>query len=100
MSRFGPHIDPPLSLIPPILGSGGHSVFQTTLRDSRRLSKDGVPDLEDREAFVKGAAAMGGLWGIAHASMLTSLGSPNPMTRNASAGALVSDANLGAEIGL
>jgi deoxyribonuclease-4 len=100
MSLFGPHIDPPLALIPHILGHTGATVFQTTLRDPRRLSKDGVPDPDDREAYIKGAAEMGGLWGIAHASMLTSLGSPNPMTRNASAGALVADANLSAEIGL
>lgn len=95
--RLGPHIDPPLSLIPPILHSAGWSIFQTTLRDPRRLSKDGIPDSEDLEGFKRTNA---GLWGIAHASMLTSLGSPDPRIRNGSASALASDANLAAELGL
>jgi deoxyribonuclease-4 len=100
MSLFGPHIDPPLALIPPMLSHRGLNVFQTTLRDPRRLSKDGVPDPDDQEGFRGGAAGIDGLWGIAHASMLTSLGSPDPRIRNGSAGALVADANLGAAIGL
>jgi deoxyribonuclease-4 len=95
--KLGPHIDPPLSLIPPILSARGLTYFQTTLRDPRRLSKEGVPDLDDQEAFRNSNA---GLWGIAHASMLTSLGSPDPRIRNGSAGALASDANLAAALGL
>src|SRR5437588_12593159 len=100
MPRFGPQIDPPLALIPPMLGSRDCSVFQTTLRDPRRLSKDGVPDPDDQEGFRSGAPSIPGLWGIAHASMLTSLGSTDPRIRNGSAGALVSDANLAASLGL
>lgn len=96
MNRFGPHIDPPLSLIPPILEKSGRRVFQTTLREPHRLSKDGVPDAEDQEGF---RSANAGLWGIAHASMITNLGSPDPKIRNGSAGALVSDANLAATLG-
>jgi deoxyribonuclease IV len=80
-----------------VLSVRGLSVYQTTLRDPRRLSKDGVPDPDDQEAFK---ASSNGLWGIAHASMLTSLGSPDPRIRNGSASALASDANLGAELGL
>jgi deoxyribonuclease IV len=95
--RVGPHIDPPLALIPPNLTAKGRTVYQTTLRDPRRLSKEGIPDSEDQDAFKK---TSGGLWGIAHASMLTSLGSPDPRIRNGSASALSSDANLAAELGL
>ena len=100
MSRFGPHIDPPLAFIPPTLEQHGLRVFQTTLRDPRRLSKESIPDEEDQAAFTAGAARSGGLWGMVHASMLTSLGSADPRIRNGSAGALVSDANLAAELGL
>ena len=100
MPHFGLHIDPPLALIPPILREYGLTTFQTTLRDPRRLSKESVPDMEDQRAYILGAAAVGGLWGIAHASMLTSLGSPDPRIRNGSAGALVADANLAADLGL
>ncbi len=99
MPRFGPHIDPPLSFIPPILGQLGQSVFQTTLRDPRRLSKESVPDEGDQQGY-RAAAEGQGLWGIVHASMLTSLGSPDPRIRNGSAGALASDANLAASLGL
>jgi deoxyribonuclease-4 len=95
--RLGPHIDPPLSLIPPILSGMGRGVFQTTLRDPRRLSKEGIPDEEDQQAF---SSSRGDLWGIAHASMLTSLGSPDPRIRNGSASALAGDANLAAALGL
>lgn len=95
--RLGPHIDPPLSLIPPILSGAGLSVYQTTLRDPKRLAKEGIPDAEDQEAFKRSSD---GLWGIAHASMLTSLGSPDPRIRNGSASALSSDANLAADLGL
>jgi len=97
MSLLGPHIDPPLALIPLILRDRGLAVFQTTLRDPRRLSKESVPDLEDQEAY---AASAEGLWGIVHASMLTSLGSPDPRVRNGSASALTADANLAARLGL
>ena len=95
---IGPHIDPPLAAIPGILRSGGWHVFQTTLRDPKRLSKDGVPDEDDRRAYADAGA--GDLWGVAHASLLTSLGSPDPRIRNASASTLAGDANLAAELGL
>jgi deoxyribonuclease-4 len=94
---LGPHIDPPLAFIPPTLTQHGLGVFQTVLRDPRRLSKESVPDADDQAAF---AGASAGLWGIAHASMLTSLGSPDPRIRNGSAGALAADANLASGIGL
>lgn len=100
MPPFGLHIDPPLARIPPLLAERGLTVFQTTLRDPRRLSKDGIPDAEDQAAFRAGAAALGGLWGLAHASLLTSLGSPDPRIRNGSASALAADANLAATLGL
>lgn len=100
MPNIGPHIDPPLAAIPPILAATNWTCFQTTLRDPRRLSKDGVPDAEDQAAFLAGRCAVPGMWGIVHASMLTSLGSPDPRIRNGSAGALVADANLAAALGL
>jgi len=100
MSRLGLHIDPPLALIPPILTAHGCATFQTTLRDPRRLSKESIPDPEDQAAFCAGAAQIAGLWGIAHASLLTSLGSPDPKIRNGSASALTADANLAASLGL
>ena len=100
MSLFGLHIDPPLAEIPEILAAHSLSRFQTTLRDPRRLSKDGIPDETDRFAFRTAAQTMGGLWGIVHASMLTSLGSPDPRIRNGSASALVADANLAMELGM
>jgi deoxyribonuclease-4 len=96
-SLLGPHIDPPLVLIPPILSERGLTIFQTTLRDPRRLSKEGVPDPDDQAGYRRTNES---LWGIAHASMLTSLGSPDPRIRNGSAGALANDANLAAELGL
>ncbi len=97
---FGPHIDPPLGEIPYQLLAGNWLAFQTTLRDPRRLSKDGVPTPEDQEAYKANIVAIPGLWGMAHSSMLTSLGSTDPRIRNGSAGALASDANLAAELGL
>src|SRR5256885_1172170 len=99
MSNIGPHIDPPLALIPAALTPQSYTVFQTTLRDPRRLSKDGIPDDVDQQAFLAGMAGIGGWWGMVHSSMLTSLGSPDPRIRNASAGALVGDANLAASLG-
>ena len=95
--RVGPHIDPPLARIPAVLAGMQASVFQTVLRDPPRLAKVGVPDEDDQSAFVHGAA---GLWGIAHSSLLTNLASPDPRIRNGSLGALVSDANLAAQIGI
>jgi len=100
MALIGPHIDPPLAEIPGILRANHLTVFQTTLRDPRRLSKEGVPGASDVAAFLSGAGEPCAFWGIAHASMLTSLGSPDPRIRNGSAGALVSDASLAAAIGL
>jgi len=97
---YGPHIDPPLGEIPAALIAGGWCSFQTTLRDPKRLSKEGVPDNRDQEAFLAGACSIPELWGMAHSSMLTSLGSPDPRIRNGSAGALASDANLARALGL
>ena len=68
-SRFGVHIDPPLAAIPAMLEARGLSHFQTTLRDPMRLANLGVPDELDQHAYFTGAAACGGLWGIAHASL-------------------------------
>ncbi|HZO87359.1 MAG TPA: TIM barrel protein [Chthonomonadaceae bacterium] len=100
MPRFGPHIDPPLARIPELLAVRGLTAFQTTLRNPNRLSKEGIPDPEDQVAFLAGAQAMGGLWGIAHASLLTNLASPDPRIRNGSAGTLAADANLAATLNL
>lgn len=95
--RIGPHIDPPLAQIPVALAAMQAVVFQTTLRDPQRLARIGVPDADDQAAYAQSAA---GLWGMAHASLLTNLASPDPRIRNGSLSALVSDANLCAEIGL
>lgn len=100
MSRFGPHIDPPLAAVPSVLEAGGWRVFQTTLRDPKRLSKDGIPDPEDQAAFRQGISGIAGVWGMVHASMLTSLGSPEPRIRHGSANALIGDANLAAVLGM
>ena len=96
-SRFGLHIDPPLSNIPDILRTHGLSRFQTTLRDPMRLAKQGIPDEADQAAYK---ASSDGLWGIVHASMITNLASPDPRIRNGSAGALAADANLAHSLGL
>jgi deoxyribonuclease-4 len=95
--RFGPHIDPPLALIPHILSARGLSVYQPTLRNPTRLAKEGIPDEDDQEAFRSSST---GMWGIAHASMLTNLASLDPRLRNASASTLAGDANLAASLGL
>ena len=95
--RIGPHLDPPLARIPLALAALGSSVFQTVLRDEKRLGKYGIPDEEDQAAFT---ATNDGLWGIAHGSMLISLASPDPRIRNGSVGALVQDANLAAHLGM
>jgi deoxyribonuclease-4 len=99
-STFGPHIDPPLAAIPMALREGGWRVFQTILRDPKRLSKDGVPDTDDQAAYLSAAAGTPGLFGIVHASLLTSLGSTDPRIRNASASTLAADANLAVDLGL
>lgn len=99
MPSIGPHIDPPLGRIPPILFERGWTTFQTTLRDPHRLSKESVPDETDQALFLNEAASIGGLWGMAHASLLTNLASPDPRIRNGSAGALAADANLAASLG-
>ena len=100
MTLIGPHIDPPLADIPGLLTRAGYTTFQTILRDPLRLSKDGIPDAADQEAFRLACAAIGPLWGIAHASLLTNLPSPDPRIRNSSASALVADAALAATLGL
>jgi len=100
MHRYGPHIDPPLAMIPPILEGMGCTVFQTTLRNPVRLSKEGIPDAQDQQALASMMASGRGYWGIVHASLLTNLASPDPRIRNGSAGALVSDAGLAAQLGM
>ncbi len=95
--RPGLHIDPPLALIPGELKLYGIAVFQTTLRNPQRLSKEGVPDQADLDAYRSQSY---GLWGIAHASLLINLASLDPRTRNASVSAIAADANLAATIGL
>src|SRR5260221_801455 len=99
-SRFGLHIDPPLTAIPPALEEHGLTHFQTTLRDPMRLAKLGIPDEADQYAFTTASSAAGGLWGIVHASLITNLASPDPKLRNGSAGALIADANLASAIGM
>ena len=97
MPEFGFHIDPPLSLIPPILESTGLRAFQTVLRSPHRLAKEGIPDVEDQEGYRRTNA---GLWGMVHGSLITNLAAPDPKIRNGSVGALASDANLAASLGL
>jgi deoxyribonuclease-4 len=72
-------------------------VFQTVLRDEKRLGKVGIPDEADQDAF---RAANAGLWGIAHGSMMINLASPDPRIRNGSVGSLAQDANLAASLGM
>ncbi|MGC8667285.1 MAG: deoxyribonuclease IV [Chthonomonadales bacterium] len=98
--HYGPHIDPPLAAIPAILREMGCTIFQTTLRNPVRLSKEGIPDAQDQGVLAAMMASDTDLWGMAHASLLTNLASPDPRIRNGSAGALVQDAGLAAELGL
>ncbi len=95
--RLGPHIDPPLANVPREMHALDVHIFQTILRAPTRLSREGVPDEEDRAAFL---ASRGDVWGIAHASLLTNLASQDPRLRNGSVSALAGDANLAAELGL
>jgi hypothetical protein len=74
------HFDPPLSVIPEALRAEGIDAFQTTLRDPQRFGKTGIPDEADQAAFL---AKAGGLWGIAHGSLLINLASPEGRIRNA-----------------
>jgi deoxyribonuclease-4 len=94
MPRYGYHIDPPLAAIPGALAELQAVTFQTTLRATTRLSKEGVPDAADQEAYLAALHPDEPLWGMVHASMLTNLASPDPRIRNGSAGALANDANL------
>ncbi len=101
MLRLGPHFDPPLGDIPARLEQVGLATFQTTLRDPHRLSKESVPDDDDQAAYRSAAlGAGGGLWGMAHASLLTNLAAPDARVRHGSVGALAADANLAASLGL
>ncbi len=97
--RIAFHFDPPLAEIPSALEAEGVDAFQTTLRDPKRFGKQGVPEPEDRERFRE-QADPAGLWGIAHATLLTNLASAEGRIRNASKSALVGDLKLAAEIGL
>ncbi len=99
MHAIGPHLDPPLAAIPAILAASDYSVFQTTLRDPHRLSKQDVPDAADCAAFREKIAAIPGWFAIAHASLITNLAAPDARIRHGSAGALVGDANLAASLG-
>jgi deoxyribonuclease IV len=100
MPHYGYHIDPPLADIPAALVELAASTFQTTLRAPTRLSKEGVPDSADQSAYLAALMADQPLWGMAHASMLTNLASPDPRIRNGSAGALAGDANLARRLGM
>jgi deoxyribonuclease IV len=91
------HIDPPLAAIPARLRQEGLDAFQTTLRNPQRFGKDGVPDAGDQAAY---RAAAQGLWGIAHATLLLNLASPEGRIRNASASSLLGDLTLAAALGL
>lgn len=91
------HIDPPLSAIPEALRGEGIDAFQTTLRDPQRFGKTGIPDVADQEAYL---AKAGGLWGIAHGSLLINLASPDGRIRNASKSSLLGDLDLAAKLGL
>ena len=109
MPRFGYHFDPPLATIPYRLSARHSATFQTTLRNPMRLSKVDIPDEADQEAYQAAAAAItdaGGtgdvlpLWGMAHASLITNIASPDVRIRHGSINALISDANLAATLGL
>ena len=111
MPRFGYHIDQPLAMIPYRLSALNAVVFQTMLRDPMRLSKEGIPDLEDQEGYRIAVAqcllaaqpstvSSEPLWGMVHASLLTNLASPDPRIRHGSINALVGDANLAVSLGL
>ncbi len=91
------HVDPPLAAIPEVLRRCGVDAFQTTLRNPQRFGKDGIPDAADQAAF---RTAAHGLWGIAHATLLVNLASPDGRIRNASASALVGDLQLAVQLGL
>jgi deoxyribonuclease IV len=91
------HIDPPLAAIPAQLRRDGVDAFQTTLRNPQRFGKEGIPDATDQAAY---RADAGGLWGIAHATLLVNLASPEGRIRNASASSLVGDLRLAAQLGL
>jgi len=91
------HIDPPLAAIPEMLRHDGVDAFQTTLRNPQRFGKEGIPDAQDQAASRAGAA---GLWGIAHATLLVNLASPDGRIRNASASSLLGDLQLAAQLGL
>jgi deoxyribonuclease-4 len=91
------HIDPPLAGIPELLRRDGVDAFQTTLRNPHRFGKDGIPDPDDQAAF---RATASGLWGIAHATLLMNLASPDGRIRNASASSLVGDLQLATQLGL
>ncbi len=90
------HVDPPLAAIPAILRSDGVDAFQTTLRNPQRFGKAGIPEPADQAAF---RAAAAGLWGIAHATLLVNLASPDGRIRNASASSLLGDLQLAAQLG-
>jgi len=91
------HVDPPLAAIPEILRHDGVDAFQTTLRNPQRFGKEGIPDAVDQAAFRASAT---GLWGIAHATLLVNLASPEGRIRNASASSLLGDLRLAAQLGL
>ena len=101
MPHFGYHFDPPLADIPARLATHHATTFQTVLRDPMRLSKIGIPDDADQEAY-RATAQVGSesLWGMVHASLITNLASPDVRIRHGSINALVADANLAATLGL
>jgi deoxyribonuclease-4 len=98
--RCAIHVDPPLAAIPEALEHYGVDAFQTTLRDPQRFGKTGIPDPDDQKAYRDLAAAMPGLWGMAHGSLLVNLASPEGRIRNSSLSSLAGDLALAGELGL
>ena len=98
--RFGYHLPPPLPDIPGWLSDHKAVVFQTYLREKTRLNSDGIPTAQEQEDYLAVVSALDvPLWGMAHASLIANIASPDPKLRNASAAAIVKDANLAARLG-
>lgn len=84
-----------------MLAAAGLRHFQTTLRNPQRFGNTDVPAAEDRAAYLAArAGAVAPLWGIAHASLLTNLASPEGRIRNASATSVLGDLRLARDLDL
>ncbi len=93
------HVDPPLAAIPGLLAADGIRHFQTTLRNPQRFGNTDVPGAEDCAGF-RATAAQASLWGVAHASLLVNLASPEGRIRNASLSSVLGDLRLARDLGL